>query len=65
MAEKIDRKQLKRPDEFQVVAGKAMEWVAARQRQVTLGVGAFIVLALLGGHGLLLYLILALVMPRN
>lgn len=46
MAEKIDRKQLKRPDEFQVVAGKAMEWVAARQRQVTLGVGAFIVLAL-------------------
>ena len=46
MAEKIDRKQLKRPDEFQVVAGKAMEWVAARQRQVTLGVGAVIVLAL-------------------
>ena len=47
MAEKIDRKQLKKPDEFQVVAGKAMEWVAARQRQVTIAVAAVIVAALL------------------
>lgn len=34
MAEKLDRKQLKKPDEFQVVAGKVMAWVAARQKQV-------------------------------
>ncbi|MFN2549452.1 MAG: tol-pal system YbgF family protein [Myxococcales bacterium] len=46
MAEKLDRKQLKRPDEFQVVAGKAMEWVAARQKEVTLAVAAVLVLAL-------------------
>ena len=32
MAEKIDRKQLKRPDEFQVVAGRAMGWMVAHQR---------------------------------
>ncbi len=34
MAEKLDRKQLKRPDEFQVIAGKAMEWLVARRRPV-------------------------------
>ena len=34
MAEKLDRKQLKRPDEFQLVAGKAMEWLVAHQRPV-------------------------------
>lgn len=32
MAQKLDRKQLKKPDEFQVVAGKAMAWIVARQR---------------------------------
>ena len=47
MAEKIDRKQLRRPDEFQVVAGKAMEWVAGRQRQVALAVGALVLVVLL------------------
>ena len=44
MAEKIDRKQLKRPDEFQVVAGKAMEWVAAHQKQVSLAAVAVVLL---------------------
>ena len=39
MSEKIDRKQLKQPDEFQQVAGKGMEWVAAHQGQVILAVG--------------------------
>ena len=42
MAEKLDRKQLKKPDEFQVVAGRAMAWVAARQKQV---VGVLIAVA--------------------
>jgi tetratricopeptide (TPR) repeat protein len=40
VSEKIDRKQLKQPDEFQQVAGKAMEWVAAHQKQVAASVGA-------------------------
>ena len=43
MAEKLDRKQLKKPDEFQVVAGRIMAWVAARQKQVA---GAVIAVAL-------------------
>ena len=47
MAEKIDRKQLKKPDEFQVVAGRAMEWVAAHQRAVSLAAGAVVLAALL------------------
>ncbi len=42
MAEKIDRKQLKRPDEFQLVAGKAMEWFVSRQRQATMVAGAVV-----------------------
>ena len=54
MADKIDRKQLRRPDEFQVVAGKAMEWVAAHQRKVVLAVGA-VVLAVLLAWGLALW----------
>ena len=37
MAEKIDRKQLKRPDEFQLVAGRAMEWMVGH-RSLVLGV---------------------------
>lgn len=51
MAEKIDRKQLKRPDEFQVVAGRAMEWIAARQRQVLAAVVA-VALAAIGAWAL-------------
>jgi tetratricopeptide (TPR) repeat protein len=46
LAEKIDRKQLKRPDEFQVVAGKAMDWLIARQRQVVTILVAVAVVAL-------------------
>jgi hypothetical protein len=48
VAEKIDRKQLKRPDEFQVVAGKAMGWVAAHQRTVLAALGAAVVAVLIG-----------------
>ncbi|HET9754792.1 MAG TPA: hypothetical protein VFP52_17600 [Myxococcales bacterium] len=47
MAEKIDRKQLKKPDEFQVIAGKAMGWVAAHQRTVLTGVGVAVAAALI------------------
>ena len=50
MAEKIDRKQLRRPDEFQVVAGHAMEWVHTRQRQAMLIAGA-VVLAIVAAWG--------------
>jgi tetratricopeptide (TPR) repeat protein len=48
LAEKIDRKQLRQPDEFQVWAGKSMGWVVAHQRQVVLVTGAVVVAALLG-----------------
>jgi hypothetical protein len=34
LAEKIDRKQLKRPDEFQMVAGRAMGWMVGHRRTV-------------------------------
>ncbi|HEY6911150.1 MAG TPA: hypothetical protein VI356_17360 [Myxococcales bacterium] len=47
MAEKIDRKQLKKPDEFQVVAGKAMGWVAANQGKVFAALGAAVAAALI------------------
>ncbi|MGZ6124155.1 MAG: hypothetical protein ACXWLR_04295, partial [Myxococcales bacterium] len=47
MAEKLDRKQLKRPDEFQVVAGRAMSWMVAH-KGLTLAVsGALAGLALI------------------
>jgi hypothetical protein len=48
VAEKIDRKQLRQPDEFQVVAGKAMEWLAARRQTVMLAAGAVVAAVLLG-----------------
>jgi len=51
VAEKLDRKQLRRPDEFQVVAGKTMEWLVARQRLVIL-VGGAVVLAIALAWGL-------------
>jgi len=35
-----DLKQLRRPDEFQLVAGKVMEWLLARQRPILIGLGA-------------------------
>ena len=46
MAEKLDRKQLKRPDEFQVIAGKAMEWLVAHQRPVLAALGGIVLVAL-------------------
>jgi len=40
VSEKIDRKQLKRPDEFQARAGQAMGWMVAHQRALIIGSGA-------------------------
>jgi len=42
VAEKLDRKQLRRPDEFQLVAGQAMEWLVARRRLVIVAAGAVV-----------------------
>jgi len=43
LAHKLDRKELKKPDEFQVVAGRTMEWIVANRVPV---VGAVIAIAL-------------------
>jgi len=43
LAQKLDRKQLKKPDEFQAIAGKAMEWIVAHQRPLLLGLVAVLV----------------------
>ena len=48
MAQKLDRKELKKPDEFQVVAGKVMGWVAAHQKPVLAGL-IVLAVAVLGG----------------
>jgi hypothetical protein len=48
LAQKLDRKELKKPDEFQVVAGKAMGWMVAHQKPV-LAVLVVLAVALLGG----------------
>jgi hypothetical protein len=46
VSDKTDRKELRRPDEFQLVAGQAMEWIVAR-RQLAGGIaGGLLVLAL-------------------
>lgn len=48
MTQKTDRKELRKPDEFQVVAGKAMGWAAANQRMLLIvlaGVAAVVLLA--------------------
>ena len=50
MAEKIDRKQLKRPDEFQVVAGRAMSWMVAN-RGLVVGVAGAVIVVALGAWG--------------
>jgi hypothetical protein len=50
VSQKTDRKELRQPDEFQVVAGKAMEWMIAR-RQLLLGVGGAVVVLSLAGWG--------------
>jgi hypothetical protein len=54
LAEKLDRKQLKQPDEFQLLAGKAMQWVAANQGRVVTVIVALAVVAL-GGWGYAAY----------
>ena len=48
MTQKLDRKELKKPDEFQVVAGKVMGWVAAHQKPVLAGL-IVLAVAVLGG----------------
>jgi hypothetical protein len=40
------RKELKKPDEFQVVAGKAMEWIVAHKTAVLAGLIVVVVVAL-------------------
>jgi hypothetical protein len=45
LAHKQDRKELKKPDEFQVVAGRTMEWLVAHRRPVLGTVVAIAVLA--------------------
>jgi hypothetical protein len=45
VAEKIDRKQLKRPDEFQVVAGRAMGYLVAHKGPVLAALVAVAVVA--------------------
>lgn len=51
MAEKATRKELsrelKQPDEFQVIAGKAMDWLIAHQRLLFLVLGAAVAAVLL------------------
>jgi tetratricopeptide (TPR) repeat protein len=54
LAEKIDRKQLKRPDEFQVVAGRAMSWIVAN-RGLVLAVGGGLIAAVLIVWGVTAY----------
>jgi hypothetical protein len=45
LAHKLDRKELKKPDEFQVVAGKTMDWLVAHRGPV---LGTVIAIAVLG-----------------
>jgi hypothetical protein len=48
LAQKLDRKELKKPDEFQVVAGRVMGWIAAHQKPV-LALLVALGVAILGG----------------
>jgi tetratricopeptide (TPR) repeat protein len=50
VTDKIDRKQLKKPDEFQLVAGRAMGWMLAH-RVVVLGAGGAVLAALVIAWG--------------
>ena len=45
MAHKQDRKELKKPDEFQVVAGKTMDFLVAHRVQVVVALAAVAVIA--------------------
>ncbi len=47
MPEKIDRKQLKRPDEFQLIAGRVMGWMVGHRRMVVTAAGAVVVVGAL------------------
>jgi hypothetical protein len=50
VAEKVtgkDLKELRKPDEFQVIAAKILEWILAHQKQLTMAGGAVVVVALL------------------
>jgi hypothetical protein len=44
LAEKLNRKELRKPDEFQIVAGRVMEWTRQRQFQIFGLVGAIVVI---------------------
>ena len=46
MAQKLDRKELKKPDEFQAIAGKAMAWMIAHQKPLLIGVAAVAVVVI-------------------
>jgi hypothetical protein len=46
VADKLNRKQLKQPDEFHLIAGKAMQWILLNQARVIAGVVAIAVIAL-------------------
>ncbi len=50
MAQKVtgkDLKELRQPDEFQLVAGKALEWILAHQRALGLAIAGIVAVALL------------------
>lgn len=49
MSQKVDRKELRKPDEFQVRAGQAMDWMIVHQRQLLLAIGALVVIAVGAG----------------
>jgi hypothetical protein len=44
LAQKLDRKELKKPDEFQAIAGKAMAWMLAHQKPLLIGVATVAVI---------------------
>lgn len=49
MSQKVDRKELRKPDEFQVRAGQAMDWLIVHRRQLLLALGAVAVVAAAAG----------------
>lgn len=54
MSEKAERKELKQPDEFQVVAGQAMTWMLEKKNLV-LGVVAAVLVIAIGLKGVSVY----------
>jgi hypothetical protein len=48
LAQKLDRKQLKKPDEFQVIATKVMDWIVAHQKPILVGL-AVVAVAIVAG----------------